>query len=72
MVRVNGFFSASKYALNAILENSYFFNSILGILALFSLILSFIFLIVSLFSQNLNTVNFIFVFIFSVGLLYYQ
>ena len=64
-----GFFSASKYALNAILENSYFFNSIFRYLSLFSLILSFIFLIASLFTQNLNTVNFIFVFIFSVGLL---
>ena len=64
-----GFFSASKYALNAILENSYLFNSIFRYLSMFALILSFIFIVISLFSDNYSTINFVFVFIFSAGLL---
>lgn len=64
-----GYFSASKYALNAILENSYFFNSIFRYFSLLTVLLSLLFLFLSFFSQNYSTVTIFFIFIFSIGLL---
>ena len=64
-----GFFSASKYALNAILENSYFFNSLFRYFSLFVLIISSISLLISLFSTNYNSLIIFFIFLFSIGLL---
>ena len=64
-----GFFSALKYALNAILENSYFFNALFRYFSLFVLFLSFIILIISFFSGNSNLILYLFIFIFSIGLL---
>ena len=64
-----GFFSALKYALNAILENSYFFNALFRYFSLFVLFLSFIVLLFSLFSGNSNIILYLFIFIFSFGLL---
>lgn len=64
-----GFFSALKYALNALLENSYFFNALFRYFSLAVIFLSFLFFLFSLFLENSNKVIYLFIFIFSIGLL---
>ena len=64
-----GFFSALKYALNAILENSYFFNALFRYFSLFILLLSLSVFLFSLISGSSNILLLFFIVILSFGLL---
>ena len=64
-----GFFSALRYALNAILENSYFFNALFRYFSLFILLLSLSVFLFSLIFGSSNTLLSFFIFILSFGLL---
>ena len=64
-----GFFSALRYALNAILENSYFFNALFRYFSLFVLFLSLTVFLFSLISGSSNLLLSFFIFILSLGLL---
>ena len=64
-----GFFSALRYALNAILENSYFFNALFRYFSLFVLFLSLVVFLFSFISGSSNILLSFFIFILSFGLL---
>jgi len=64
-----GFFSALRYALNAILENSYFFNALFRYFSLFILLLSLSVFLFSLISGSSNILLLFFIVILSFGLL---